>query len=71
MATLHSEQQCYELAHELTQFRKGDRVMLRDGREATVKFEGSVYFSDDYFIGIALDQPTGKHDGRCMCPCSV
>lgn len=66
MASLIHEENCYELAHEFTQFKKGDRIVLHDGRAATVKFEGSVYFSDDYFVGIALDEPTGKHDGRCM-----
>ena len=47
-------------------FQKGDRIVLNDGREATVKFEGSVLFSSGYFIGIALDEPTGKHDGRSL-----
>lgn len=64
MTTKDNQQNsCYERSHH-RQFRKGDRIVLQDGREATVKFEGSVQFSGGYFIGIALDEPTGKHDGR-------
>ena len=53
----------YDRSHH-RQFTKGDRIVLQDGREATVKYAGSVFFSTGYFIGIALDEPTGKHDGR-------
>ena len=54
------------LHHRSLSYTKGDRIVLNDGREATVKFEGSVLFSSGYFIGIALDEPTGKHDGRSL-----
>eukprot|EP01083_Nonionella_stella_P040428 109719_1 len=63
MSSVEKQQSLYDRSHH-RQFKKGDRVKLQDGREATVKFEGSVLFSSGYFVGIALDEQTGKHDGR-------
>ena len=42
----------------------GDRIIIHDGRQATIKFIGHVKFASGIHIGIVLDKPSGKHDGR-------
>ncbi|PLB55795.1 dynactin [Aspergillus steynii IBT 23096] len=41
----------------------GNVVTLTDGRQATVRFIGTTHFSPGDWIGIELDEPTGKNDG--------
>ncbi|KAJ9223555.1 hypothetical protein DTO271D3_1635 [Paecilomyces variotii] len=41
----------------------GQVVTLTDGRQATVRFIGSTHFAPGDWIGIELDEPTGKNDG--------
>ena len=59
----------YDVSHNRL-FNKGDRIELQDGRTATVKFYGPValwqnqHENGHFHVGIALDEPTGKHDGR-------
>ncbi|KAB8235503.1 putative dynactin [Aspergillus alliaceus] len=41
----------------------GHVVTLTDGRQATVRFAGATHFAAGEWIGIELDEPTGKNDG--------
>ncbi|KAE8355271.1 dynein associated protein-domain-containing protein [Aspergillus coremiiformis] len=41
----------------------GHVVTLTDGRQATVRFVGTTHFAAGDWIGIELDDPTGKNDG--------
>lgn len=41
----------------------GQVVSLTDGRHATIRFIGTTHFAPGDWIGIELDEPTGKNDG--------
>jgi dynactin 1 len=41
----------------------GQIISLLDGRQATVRFVGSTHFASGDWIGVELDDATGKNDG--------
>lgn len=41
----------------------GQVISLLDGRQATVRFVGSTHFASGDWIGVELDDATGKNDG--------
>ncbi|RHZ51032.1 putative dynactin [Aspergillus thermomutatus] len=41
----------------------GHVVTLTDGRQATVRFIGTTHFAAGDWVGIELNEPTGKNDG--------
>lgn len=41
----------------------GTVIELPDGRLATVRFIGNTHFADGQWIGLELDEATGKNDG--------
>lgn len=41
----------------------GDEVVLNDGRRASVQFVGPIHLAAGTFVGVALQTPTGKHNG--------
>jgi dynactin 1 len=42
---------------------QGQIVNLLDGRQAAVRFIGATHFAAGDWIGVELDEPTGKNDG--------
>ena len=56
-------------------FQLGDRVLIEgpnsvDGtagieRSGTIKYIGKTEFKEGDWLGVELDTPTGKNDGRC------
>ncbi|KAF2154187.1 hypothetical protein K461DRAFT_285648 [Myriangium duriaei CBS 260.36] len=41
----------------------GQKVQLNDGRSAVVRFKGSTSFAPGDWVGVELDDPSGKNDG--------
>ena len=48
---------------ELSDFQVGQTVELNDGRTALVHYIGSPHFAPGNWIGVVLDDATGKNDG--------
>ena len=48
---------------ELSDFAVGQTVELQDGRTAMVRFLGSPHFASGEWIGVELDDASGKNDG--------
>lgn len=44
-------------------FKPGQTVKLSDGRKATVRFAGQTSFQVGEWIGVELEEKTGKNDG--------
>ena len=48
---------------ELSDFQLGQTVELNDGRPAIVQYTGNTQFAAGDWIGVVLDNATGKNDG--------
>ena len=48
---------------ELSDFQLGQVVELHDGRIARVRFIGSTHFAAGEWLGVELDDASGKNDG--------
>ncbi|KAG8531197.1 uncharacterized protein KY384_004555 [Bacidia gigantensis] len=48
---------------ELSEFQIGQSVELSDGRPATVRYIGDTRFADGEWVGVELEDATGKNDG--------
>ena len=48
---------------EISNFQIGQTVELQDGRTATVQFTGTTHFAAGDWLGVELDDATGKNDG--------
>lgn len=48
---------------EISDFQVGQTVELQDGRTATVKFAGSTHFATGDWLGVELENASGKNDG--------
>lgn len=48
---------------ELSEFEIGQTVEIQDGRTAIVQYFGSTDFAAGDWIGVVLDDATGKNDG--------
>lgn len=48
---------------ELSDFAVGQTVELQDGRIAIVRFVGSLHFAQGDWIGVELNDTSGKNDG--------
>ena len=49
---------------ELSDFQIGQTIELQDGRSATVRYVGSAHFAGGDWVGVELDDATGKNDGE-------
>ena len=49
---------------ELSDFQIGQTIELQDGRTATVRYVGSAHFAGGDWVGVELDDATGKNDGE-------
>lgn len=47
----------------MTELSPGTRVQYSDGRQGIVRFTGTTHFSTGHWIGIELDDDSGKNDG--------
>ena len=48
---------------ELSDFQVGQIIELTDGRSATIRFLGSPHFASGDWVGVELDDASGKNDG--------
>ena len=48
---------------DLSDFVIGQTVELQDGRLATVRFAGNTHFASGYWVGVELEDASGKNDG--------
>lgn len=48
---------------QLSDFQVGQKIELSDGRTATVHFVGSTQFAAGDWIGVELEDASGKNDG--------
>ena len=48
---------------ELSDFLVGQTVELQDGRTATVRFAGNTHFAPGDWVGVELEDASGKNDG--------
>lgn len=48
---------------ELSDFQIGQTVELHDGRTATVQFIGNAHFASGDWLGVELEDASGKNDG--------
>ena len=48
---------------ELSDFVVGQTVELQDGRIATVRFAGNTHFAPGDWVGVELEDASGKNDG--------
>ncbi len=48
---------------ELSDFQVGQTVELSDGRTATIQYAGSTQFAAGDWVGVELDEDSGKNDG--------
>lgn len=48
---------------DVTDFRVGQTVELQDGRIAKIQFAGETQFAGGYWLGVELDDASGKNDG--------
>eukprot|EP01084_Bolivina_argentea_P312907 541779_1 len=48
----------------LDTLRLNQRIKVRDYGYGTIQFLGCVHFAQGLFVGVELDEPNGKHDGK-------
>ena len=47
----------------MTELSPGTRIQYTDGRQGVVRFIGTTHFSSGLWMGIELDDESGKNDG--------
>lgn len=48
---------------ELSDFEVGQTIQLQDGRTAVIEFVGNTHFAAGDWLGVVLEDATGKNDG--------
>ena len=49
---------------ELSEFQVGQPIELSDGRAATIQFVGKTHFATGNWVGVELQDASGKNDGE-------
>jgi dynactin 1 len=47
----------------MSQYKLGQRVEIADGRQGIVRFVGETEFKEGEWLGLELDNDSGKNDG--------
>ncbi|XP_036382017.1 centrosome-associated protein 350 [Megalops cyprinoides] len=63
LAALSTAEEDGGSSEPLSSFRIGDHVLVCNSKPGRLRFKGTTAFASGYWAGVALDSPSGNHDG--------